>query len=528
MTLKRILPLALVLSLVALGTPMKAQPRGLAGQAGEVGLGLVLRALGNVGIYLQTTAHPDDENSALLSMLTRGNGIRTALFTCTRGTGGQNEIGPELFEALSVLRTEELESVHRFDGTEQYFGRQIDFGYSFNVEETYRKWGRQETLSDYVRIIRTIRPDVVVTMRPEGEMGGAHHQAQAKITGEAFRLAADPAAFPEQIKEGLRPWQARKLYYQESFMTADNAARAPGQLVVRTDVYDPLLGRTYSEIGSEARSQHKCQGMAQLLFLPGAASGSSYRLGDTSLPGGATRAETAMFDGIDTSIGGLARFAASAPQGLINGLSAVAAQVQLAQQAFSSRGPAAAKDAIVAGLAAVRALRDRLPSLGLDEAARYEIDYRLKAKEDQFQEAAVLAQGIRIDVLADDGVVFGGQPVRVQTIVANRGDSDLSVKSIALSGFDGGASCAAAVVKGGAVMPRCDANVKIPAAARLTTPYWRPLPDAARYEFDRGCAVRRAVPAHAVPREDRARHRRRRRRRGPPGRVPLRGEHLQR
>ena len=97
------------------------------------------------------------------------------------------------------------------------------------MDETYRKWGRQEVLADYVRMIRTIRPDVIVTMRPEGEMGGAHHQAQAKITGEAFRLAADPTAFPEQIKEGLRPWQPAKLYYQESFSTADNAARTPGQ-----------------------------------------------------------------------------------------------------------------------------------------------------------------------------------------------------------------------------------------------------------------------------------------------------------
>jgi LmbE family N-acetylglucosaminyl deacetylase len=484
MRLHRLLPLTLVLSLVALGSPTKAQPRGLADLGGEVGLGLVLRQLGTVGIYLQTTAHPDDENSGLLSMLTRGQGIRTVVFTCTRGTGGQNEIGPELFEALSVLRTEELASVHRYDGSEQYFGREIDFGYSFSVDETYRKWGRQEVLSDYVRIIRTIRPDVVVTMRPEGEMGGAHHQAQARITGEAYRLAADPSAFPEQLKEGLRPWQPRKLYYQESFMTADNAARTPGQLVVRTDVYDPLLGQTYSEIGSEARSQHKCQGMAQLLFLPGGASGSSYRLGDTTLPGGTSLAESGMFDGIDTSIMGLAQFAKSAPPALTNGLSAIAAQVQLAQQAFASRGPSAARDPILAGLAAVRSLRAQLPALVADEAARFEIDYRLAPKEDQFQDAAVLAQGVRIDVLADDGVVFGGQPVRVQTIVANRGESELSVKSIALSGFDGNASCTAATVKGGAVMPRCDANVKIPAAARLTTPYWRPLPDFARYEFD--------------------------------------------
>jgi hypothetical protein len=139
---------------------------------------------------------------------------------------------------------------------------------------------------------------------------------------------------------------------------------------------------------------------------------------------------------------------------------------------------------IVAGLGAVRALRARLQSLDLGEAASIEIDSRLKLKEDQFQRAAVLAQGVRIDVLADDGVVFAGQPMRVQTIVANRGAADLTVRKISLSGFDGDPSCATAAVSGGAVMPRCDMAVKIPPGARPTTPYWRPLPDAARYEFD--------------------------------------------
>jgi len=489
MKLHRVLPLVIVLSLVALRAPMKAQPAGLAGRAGEVGLGLVLRELGNVGIFLMTTGHPDDENSALLAMLTRGQGVRTTLLTATRGTGGQNEIGPELFEALSVLRTEELASVHRYDGTEQYFARAIDFGYSFNVDETYRKWGRQEILDDYVRMIRTIRPDVIVTMRPDGEMGGAHHQAQARITGEAFRLAADPGSFPDQLKEGLRPWQARKLYYQESYggpLSPPPSQGGQPVLPVNTDIYDPLLGQTYSEIGLEARSNHKCQGMAQLLYLPGPPSASTYRLGDTSLAGGARRSDSGLFDGVDTSINGLAQFAKSpAPEGLRAGLAAVAAQVERAQQAFAKEGPAAAREPIVAGLVAVRALRAQLGALGLDDSARSEIDYRLKTKEDQFQRAAVLAQAVRIDVLADDGVVFGGQRVRVQAIVANRGPAGLGLSKISLSGFDGGVSCAAADdIKVGAAV-RCDAVATIPADARLTTPYWRPLPDAARYEFDK-------------------------------------------
>jgi len=488
MTLHRMLPLVVVLSLLALGGSMSAQPGALAGQAGQVGLGLVLRQLGNVGVFLQTVGHPDDENSAVLAMFAHGQGVRTAVLTATRGTGGQNEIGPELFEALSVLRTEELAAVHRYDGTEQYFARAIDFGYSFSVDETYRKWGKQEILADYVRMIRTIRPDVIVTMRAEGEQGGAHHQAQARITGEAFRLAADPSSFPEQLKQGLRPWQARKLYYQEGFgggPAGAPAAGSPALVRIATDVYDSLLGRTWSEIGSLARSQHKCQGMGQLLFLPGGGGGGSYRLGDTTLSGGTGRTDQTLFDGIDTSLASLAGFAgASTPDALKAGLAATAAQADRAQKVFKSQGPEAATEPIVAGLGAVRALRSRLGSLNLDEGARFEIDARLKLKEEQFQRAAVLAQGVRLDVLADDGVVFAGQPVRVQTIVANRGAADLVVRKISLSGFDGDPFCATTSVRGGAVMPRCDLAVKIPAAARLTTHYWRPLPDAARYEFD--------------------------------------------
>src|SRR6195256_4700086 len=113
-------------------------------EQGHVALGLALRHLANAGIYMMATAHPDDENNGLLVMLNRGQGYRTALATATRGNGGQNEIGPELLEPLGVLRTEELAALHRFDGAEQYFTRAVDFGYSFSIEETYEKWGRQD------------------------------------------------------------------------------------------------------------------------------------------------------------------------------------------------------------------------------------------------------------------------------------------------------------------------------------------------------------------------------------------------
>jgi LmbE family N-acetylglucosaminyl deacetylase len=485
MKTNRYLVAVLVLSLAAAGIALTAQTKGLSKEAGEVGLGLALRHLTNTGIFLYTGAHPDDENNGLLVMLQRGLGYRTAVFTCTRGSGGQNEIGPELFESLAVLRTEELAGVHAFDGSEQYFGREIDFGFSFSIEETFEKWGRDRVTSDYVRIMRMVRPDVIVTMRPDGEGGGQHHQAQARITGEAFRLAADPAKFPEQLREGLRPWQPRKFYYTERYgFRGEPQAGAARLLEVSNDVFDPLLGQTYSEIGGEARSNHKCQGMAQLLPLPGAQS-MGYRLGDSALPGGPPAADRALFDGIDTTLPGLARLVnGEAPDALKNGLSAIAREAEVAQRAFASSGPAATLPPLAAGLAAVRALRGQLAALlPQDDQGRFEIDFRLAAKQDEFEKALVQAQGIRIDVLADDGLVFAGQPVRTTTIIANRGEGPVRVARVALAGFDGESACKTGDL-GKMGVYRCDSNLRVPADTRLSTPYWRPIPGTAQYEFD--------------------------------------------
>src|SRR5215213_1942826 len=195
----------------ALDAQLRVRPVDL--EDGAVALGLVLRQLKTTAVFMQATAHPDDENNSLHVYLNRGQGVRTILATATRGDGGQNEIGPEIFDALAVLRTEELETMHRFDSTEQYFTRAVDFGYSFSMEETFEKWGRDEILGDYVRLIRMTRPDVILGMNPTGTAGGLHHQASEVLSREAFKAAGDPARYPEQIREGLRPWQPRKFYY---------------------------------------------------------------------------------------------------------------------------------------------------------------------------------------------------------------------------------------------------------------------------------------------------------------------------
>src|SRR5688500_13505500 len=194
------------------------QLQPIAALKGEPALELALRKLDTVGSFMMTTAHPDDENNGMLAYFAHGKGFRTSLVTATHGEGGQNEIGPELFVPLAVLRTEELLAAHRFDGAEQYFTRAIDFGYSFSIEETLEEWGHQEILGDYVRMIRTIRPDVIVGFVFDGDGGGQHHQASTRLTLEAFRAAAEPSKFPDQIKEGLRRGRRRSSITQRALV----------------------------------------------------------------------------------------------------------------------------------------------------------------------------------------------------------------------------------------------------------------------------------------------------------------------
>ena len=469
--------------------PLHAQSRmvSLVSQEnGHVALGLALRRLNVAGTFLQTAAHPDDEHNQLYALFTLGQGLRSVDVQTTRGEGGQNEIGPELFRDMGVLRTSELLAAHRLDGAEQWFIRAIDYGYSFDPNEIYEKWGREEVVRDFVRQIRAARPDVVLTMTIQGRGGDRAHEATAVLTRDAFRAAADPARFPDQITAGLRPWQARKLYFTGGAGVVGGGqpgAPAPEQgshfANVDTGAYDELLGRTYQEIGADARSNHKCQGMGQLSPLPGGIGGgrgpggpSRYKLVDSTIPGQADKDETSLFDGIDTSLGGLAQFAGpNPPEALKTGLAAIADQAQRAQQAFQSGDDAATAAPVLAGLKALRALRGQLASMGLSDSARYEIDFRLNTKEADYANAALLANGLAFEAIADDGLVVGGQPVKVSAVVANRGGADVAVSGVRIAGFDKAANCNPGAAKARAAFT-CSADVAVPAAAKLTEPYW--------------------------------------------------------
>jgi LmbE family N-acetylglucosaminyl deacetylase len=476
-----ILLLLLALVGIPVGGQLRLQP--VAELPGEVSLQLMLRKLGSIGTFMQTDAHPDDEDNALLAMLGHGQGMRTVLVTATRGDGGQNEIGPELFQSLGVLRTEELLAVHRFDGAEQFFTRAVDFGFSFSVEESIQKWGHDEILGDYARHIRALRPDVIAGFLCGGEGGGQHHQASARLTVEAFRAAADPARFPDQIAQGLRPWQAQRVFCTDTSLAPASGARTPDLLTVDVSGFDPVLGRTYGELGVEARSMHKCQGTSQLLPLPGQSFNRTYRLRDTVL-GQPGIAPAALFDGIDTSLSGLERFAGEHPPAdLTSGIDAIARAVSSASAALGSGGPGAAAPSLVSGLAGVRALRARLPKLSLSDGERYEVDFRLAKKAEQFRQAVVLAYGMRFEALADDGVVMRGEPLKLSFAIANHGPADVTLSNVQVEGLTGArAACSGVIKKGGAFT--CAGTGAIPLTAAATGPYWSPRADAARYDFE--------------------------------------------
>ena len=204
-------------------------------------------------------AHPDDEDSLFIARMARGDHARVGYFSLTRGDGGQNAIGPELFEALGVIRAEELLQARTLDGGEQLFGRAFDYGFSKTLDEASHQWGEQEVLRDIVRAIRTFRPLVVYSIFSGTPADGhGHHQIVGRMTPVAFRAAADPTQFPEQIADGLRPWQAKKLYRGTGMFAFGGGAGTT--LKVEEGRLDPLLGRSYAEIAAEGRSQHKTQG----------------------------------------------------------------------------------------------------------------------------------------------------------------------------------------------------------------------------------------------------------------------------
>lgn len=228
-----------------------------------------LQKLSSLKRVLYIAAHPDDENTRVLAWFSNGEHAQTAYFSLTRGDGGQNLIGDELGPALGLLRSQELLAARRIDGAKQYFSRAVDFGYSKSAEESLEKWGKEDILTDAVKVIRSFKPDVIITRFPPDERAGhGHHTASAMIALEAIDKAADKSYVLPHSKD-LEPWKTTAVYWNASTWwnkeLATTATNNPNYLVVDIGAYSPLLGKSYNEIGTEARSQHKCQGFGAII-----------------------------------------------------------------------------------------------------------------------------------------------------------------------------------------------------------------------------------------------------------------------
>ena len=309
-----------------------------------------LKSFREMGSVLYLAAHPDDENTLLIAYLARGRDYRTAYLSLTRGDGGQNVLGPEFGEKLGVARTQELLAARRLDGGQQFFSRAVDFGFSKDYRETLNIWDRQQVLSDIVRVIREFRPDVVInrfSTVPGGTHG--HHTASAVLGLEAFKLAGNPKAFPEQ---NLPPWQPKRI-----LVNGRGGENGSGNLRLAISGNDPVLGISFNELASRSRAMHKTQGFDNFRGGGGGARTENFQL----LAG--EPATNDILDGVNTT------------WSRVPGGAEIGAQADEIIAKFDSQNPSASVDALLA----LRKNLAALPTEPLVEEKRWLLDKILQA-----------------------------------------------------------------------------------------------------------------------------------------------------
>ncbi len=427
-------------ALVVRGSQTPAQDAGAAGAWQKM---LKLRTIASV---MHTTAHPDDEHGGMLAKMSRGEGARMSLLTLTRGESGDNAIGSELFDSLGLIRTEELLVSDRYYGVDrQYFTTAVDFGFSKRLDETLDKWGRENVLRDVVRVIRMDRPFVLISrFQGNSRDGHGNHQAAGLLTQEAWKAAGDPNAFPEQIREGLRPWEPLKLYMGGVRENEDWTLR------LDTGEYSSALGESFDTFARFGLSFQRSQNSGRFNPQPGPAVAYYKRL-QTRIPETAgSRASTggkeaSFFDGIGTRIEGIAAMLRSPVRPDVTPLlQSIDRDVEAAFSSFTMHDPGAAVPSLVGGLKRVReALR-----LLKDEP---EAVFLLRIKEDQFMDAIAAALGLDFSAVAEPpgedaanqpspfapspalGPVFPGQTFDVRLTITNRSHVPVVVSDVEIT-----------------------------------------------------------------------------------------------
>ncbi len=405
---------------------------------GEAKLEQTLKQLNTTASIMMIVAHPDDEDGALLTYLSRGIGVRATLFTLTRGEGGQNAMSAETYDALGILRTNELLKADQYYGAKQLWGTEVDFGFSKTQEEAFQKWGHDRVLYDAVLAVRSERPQVIVSTFIGGITDGhGQHQVSGEIAQEVFKAAADPNIFPEQLKPvsagglGLQPWQPLAVYSMtpfapvtdkgmfdyatgkwapakfKNYVTGEVTTTSPSTDVkLPVGTLDSTLGRSYAQIAHEGWGEQKSQNGGANPSLSGPAT-ASYHLWAVAPIAHATSSahsdNASLYQNnhvnINTSIAGLAQVVkAPAPQWLTDGLH----QIDASLQQLEAQCPCHAGLPIAKDLAPIYRqtldLREKVSASNLDPQSKTSLLFELDAKINQFQSA--LANILGLDLVA--------------------------------------------------------------------------------------------------------------------------------
>ncbi len=397
---------------------------------------LALKKLNVLGSVLYIGAHPDDENTAFLTYCSSEKLLRTGYLSLTRGDGGQNLIGDEQAELLGVIRTEELLQARKKDGAEQFFTRAIDFGYTKSPEETFKFWDKEKILSDVVWVIRKFKPDVIVTRFPTtGEGRHGQHTASAIIALEAFRLAGDPGAFPEQFKY-VKPWQPKRIYWN-GWTPAFNQMEISADTLISVNLgsYNPLLGKSYTEISEESRSMHKSQGFGfeawrgnyynHFLFMDG------------------NKASTNLFDNIDIS------------WSRINGTDKISTLLKEAEHNFDEENPSAIIPLLANAYSIINELDD---------------NYWLQVKSRELIQIIKSCAGFWVEAIVDEKVYTPGDKVKVSTAIVNRSSLNFLLEGVHLT-YQLNDSLLNHELQTGEIIS-LEKEIQIPENVKITQPHW--------------------------------------------------------
>jgi LmbE family N-acetylglucosaminyl deacetylase len=396
-----------------------------------------LQSFRQMGSVLYIAAHPDDENTELIAYLSRGRDYRTAYLSLTRGDGGQNVLGPDFGEKLGVARTQELLAARRIDGGQQFFSRAVDFGFSKDYRETLRIWDRQQVLSDMVRVIREFRPDVLVTRFspiPGGTHG--HHTASTILALEAFKLAGDPTAFPEQQ---LEPWQPKRIVWNESSFQ-HNDVTGNNQVSINAGGVDPVSEETFADIAGLSRSMHKTQGFGT--YKSSGGNGGSRSESFQLLDGSPMTND--ILDGVDTTWN---RVPGGAEIGKLT-------DETIAQ--FNSQNPAASVPALLK-------LRSQLAAL----SAKDSVVAEKRAQLDHILQACL---GLEIETTISQAEVVPGEAMKLHHSAVVH--SDIPVRWVAVRYLETKREVSKGIELAANQPQSWDSTQTLPANTPLSQPYW--------------------------------------------------------